>query len=186
MRSHYIYHISIILTRLSMKDYPSNLKTAQLETKLGPMMAVADENGLYLLEFITCQSLRKKLKAVIIPGETSIIKSIKAEIAQYFEGKINQFNTPIHLTGSPFQKRVWEELRTIPFGETRSYLEIAKSLKKPTAFRAVAQANGANQLAIVVPCHRVINANGKLGGYNGGVDRKQWLLEHERYFFTNV
>jgi AraC family transcriptional regulator of adaptative response/methylated-DNA-[protein]-cysteine methyltransferase len=165
------------------------LKAAWLDTRLGPMIAIANENGLYLLEFIDrrglereVESLRTKLKAAIIPGETPIIKSIESEIAQYFDGKNFSFKTPIHLIGSPFQKSVWEELRKIPPGETRSYLEIAKSLKKPTAFRAVAQANGANQLAIIVPCHRVINTNGELGGYGGGITRKRWLLEHEKIF----
>src|SRR5205085_8542550 len=163
------------------------LKAAWLDTKLGPMIAIADENGLYLLEFVDrrgleneVQRLRKKLKAAIIPGETPIIKSIESEITHYFNRTNYVFKTPIHPIGSLFQKRVWEELRKIPLGETRSYLDIAKSLKKPTAFRAVAQANGANQLAIIVPCHRVINTNGELGGYGGGVARKQWLLQHEK------
>lgn len=80
------------------------------------------------------------------------------------------------MIGSAFQKKVWQELKKIPLGETRSYLEIAKAINVPTACRAVARANGANQLAIVVPCHRVINSNGELGGYAGGVLRKQWLL----------
>lgn len=166
------------------------LKTARLDTKLGPMMAIADENALYLLEFVDrrglereIESSRKKLKAAIIPGETRIIKSIESELTHYFDGKNAVFKTPLHLTGTPFQKRVWEELIKIPCGETRSYLDISKSLNKPTAFRAVAQANGANQLAIIIPCHRVINANGELGGYGGGVSRKQWLLEHERKFY---
>lgn len=163
------------------------LKAAWLDTKLGPMIAIADDQGLYLLEFIDrrglereVERLRKKLKIAIIPGETQVIKSIESEITHYFDEKNYVFKTPIHLIGSPFQKRVWEELRKIPPGETRSYLDIAKSLKKPTSFRAVAQANGANQLAIIVPCHRVINTNGELGGYGGGIARKQWLLQHEK------
>jgi AraC family transcriptional regulator, regulatory protein of adaptative response / methylated-DNA-[protein]-cysteine methyltransferase len=165
------------------------LKSAWLDTKLGPMIAIADEKGLYLLEFIDrrglereVERLRKKLKAAIIPGETPIIESIESEIAQYFDAKNAIFKTPIHLMGSSFQKKVWEELKKIPIGETKSYLEIAKLIGKPLAYRAVAQANGANQLAIIIPCHRVINANGELGGYGGGVARKQWLLEHEKNF----
>lgn len=98
----------------------------------------------------------------------------------YFSGKLRQFNTPTHLIGSPFQKKAWLALIDIPYGETRSYLQQAKVIGNPSAYRAVANANGANQLAIVVPCHRIINANGELGGYGGGVNRKQWLLEHER------
>jgi AraC family transcriptional regulator of adaptative response/methylated-DNA-[protein]-cysteine methyltransferase len=163
------------------------LKVTWLDTKLGPMIAIADEDGLYLLEFVDrrglereVESLRKKLTVAIIPGETQIIRSIESEITNYFDGKNLEFKTPIHLVGSPFQKNVWEELKKISPGKTRSYLDIAKSLKKPTACRAVAQANGANQLAIIVPCHRVINTNGELGGYGGGIARKQWLLELEK------
>ncbi len=163
------------------------LKAAWLDTKLGPMIAIADENGLYLLEFVDrrgleneVKRLREKLKAAIIPGETNIIKSIESEIADYFDKKKFVFKTPMHLVGSTFQKSVWQELRKIPPGETCSYLDIAQSLNAPTAYRAVARANGANQLAIIVPCHRVINTNGDLGGYGGGIARKQWLLEHEK------
>ena len=135
-----------------------------------------DRRGLEL----EIQRLRKKVNAAIIPGETAITKNIKTEIKQYFEGERFTFETPLHFIGSAFQKQVWEQLKQIPTGETRSYLEIAKSINAPRAFRAVARANGANQLAIVVPCHRVINANGNLGGYGGGLSRKQWLLNHER------
>jgi len=163
------------------------LKAAWLDTKLGPMIAIADEKELYLLEFVDrrgleneVKKLRNKLKAAIIPGETEIIKSIEIEMVDYFDKRKFLFNTPIHLIGSSFQKNVWEELRKIPPGETRSYLDIAKLLKMPTACRAVARANGANPLAIIVPCHRVINTNGELGGYGGGIVRKQWLLEHEK------
>ncbi len=166
------------------------LKAAWLDTTLGPMIAIADEEGLYLLEFIDRRGLerevetfKKRLKAAVIPGDTPIIKSIESEIANYFAGKSLTFNTPLHTLGSLFQKRVWEELRKIPPGETRSYLDIAKSINHPTAFRAVANANGANPLAIIVPCHRVINTNGEIGGYGGGVARKQWLLGHEKKFF---
>ena len=175
-----------------MKTAPSQvsqhiLKAARWNTTLGPMIAIADEENLYLLEFVDrrrlereIDSLRKKLKVDIIPGQTQITKNIQSEITNYFDGKNIEFKTPIHLIGSPFQKSVWEKLREIPAGETRSYLAIAKSLKKPTAFRAVAQANGANPLSIIVPCHRVINTNSELGGYGGGVARKQWLLNLEK------
>lgn len=165
---------------------PIVLKAAWLDTPLGSMLVVADEKGLYILEFIDRRGLeqeifrlKKKINAVIIPGETSSIESIATELFDYFNKKQFIFKTPIHLIGSPFQKSVWAELIKIPPGETRSYLDIAKSLNAPTACRAVARANGANSLAIIIPCHRVINSNGELGGYGGGVARKQWLLEHE-------
>ncbi|MBS0359091.1 MAG: bifunctional transcriptional activator/DNA repair protein Ada [Proteobacteria bacterium] len=167
------------------------LKASWIDTPLGAMIAIADDDGLYLLEFADrrglereIERLRKKLKAAIIPGETSIIQSIESEISDYFAGKNFVFKTNVHLLGSTFQKLVWEELKKIPVGDTRSYLELAKILKRPSAFRAIAQVNGANQLAIVIPCHRVINTNGELGGYGGGITRKQWLLNHEKLGFS--
>jgi AraC family transcriptional regulator of adaptative response/methylated-DNA-[protein]-cysteine methyltransferase len=98
----------------------------------------------------------------------------------YFDGNLTEFKTPLFFLGSSFQKQVWEALRKIPFGQTRSYAEMATFIGKPSAFRAVANANGANQLAIVVPCHRVINTNGDLAGYGGGIARKKWLIHHEQ------
>lgn len=163
------------------------LKAAWLDTRLGPMIAIGDEDKLYLLEFVDrrglereVERLRKRTKAAIIPGETKPIQSIEKELAHYFDGTLTEFKTPLYLMGSPFQQSVWEQLRQIPPGETRSYADIAYALGNPTAYRAVAQANGANQLAIVIPCHRVINSDGGLGGYGGGLVRKEWLLTHEQ------
>ncbi len=162
------------------------LKASWLDTKLGPMIAISDDDALYLLEFVDCRGLereverlRQRTKSAILPGNTPPLRSIEHELNQYFEGELKTFKTPLFLLGSPFQNRVWEELQKIPFGETRSYADIAKAIGNPTAFRAVANANGANQIAIVIPCHRVINTNGDLGGYGGGVGRKKWLLTHE-------
>jgi len=156
------------------------------------MVTIADESELYLLEFVDrrglereVERLRKKMHAAIIPGQTVPIQSIERELTQYFEGTLTEFKTPLHLIGSPFQQSVWEQLREIPAGETRSYADIALALGKPAAYRAVAQANGANQLAIVIPCHRVINSDGKLGGYGGGVARKEWLSNHEKRGISN-
>ena len=152
------------------------LKASWLDTKLGPMIAIADDEALYLLEFVDrrglereVERLRKRTKSAILPGTTDHIQSIEHELTQYFEGSLKEFKTPLHTLGSPFQTRVWEELQKIPYGETSSYAAIAVSIGKPTAFRAVANANGANQIAIVIPCHRVINSNGDLGGYGGGL-----------------
>ena len=163
------------------------LKASWLDTKLGPMIAIADETSLYLLEFVDrrgleleVERLRLKTKAAIIPGVTDPIKSITLELESYFDGKLPQFKTPLHLLGSPFQRLVWNELMRIPYGQTRSYMAQAEAIGKATAYRAVANANGANQLAIVIPCHRIINSNGDLGGYGGGIRRKQWLIEHEK------
>lgn len=163
------------------------LKAAWIDTRLGPMMAIGDEQHLYLLEFVDrrglereVERLRKRTKSAIIPGTTASIQSIERELALYFDGKLTEFKTPLFLLGSPFQQSVWAQLVQIPPGETRSYADISVALGKPTAFRAVAQANGANQLAILIPCHRVINSNGELGGYGGGLSRKNWLLQHEK------
>jgi AraC family transcriptional regulator of adaptative response/methylated-DNA-[protein]-cysteine methyltransferase len=163
------------------------LKVSCLDTKLGPMIAIADETGLYLLEFVDkrdlereIERLRIKTKAAIIPGISNPIKSITLELEAYFDGKLKQFKTPLHLLGTPFQRLVWEELMRIPYGQTRSYMAQADAIGKTTAYRAVANANGANQLAIIIPCHRIINSNGDLGGYGGGITRKKLLIEHEK------
>lgn len=163
------------------------LTAAWLDTRLGPMIAMADDRALYLLEFVDrrglereVEQLRKQTGMAILPGRTPIIDAIERELTQYFAGGLVTFKTPLYEPGSPFRKQVWAALRNIPSGETRSYAQIAASIGKPSAFRAVAQANGANQLAIIIPCHRVINTDGGLGGYGGGLVRKQWLLDHEQ------
>jgi len=170
----------------NIKEHKSVLKAAWLDTILGPMLAIADEAGLYLLEFVDrrgleleIERLRLKTKSAILPGTTDPITSIDLELKEYFSGQRRDFETPFHLLGSPFQKDVWHELIRIPYGITRSYTDQAKSLNKPSAFRAVANANGANQLAIIIPCHRIISSDGTLGGYGGGTERKRWLIEHE-------
>ncbi|MBA3721476.1 MAG: bifunctional transcriptional activator/DNA repair protein Ada [Parachlamydiaceae bacterium] len=177
----------IMGTAPSKKGQYNVLKAAWLDTPLGPMIAISNEEALYLLEFVDrrglereIERLRKRTNSVIIPGQTSTISSIVKELKLYFEGKLNQFKTPLFLLGSSFQKSVWEELIKIPMGETRSYSELANIMGRPTAFRAAANANGMNQLAIIIPCHRIINANGELGGYGGGLIRKQWLINHEK------
>ena len=177
-----------MVTEKRKKEYYQDvLKASWIDTPLGSMLAVGDDKALYLLEFVDrrglekeIERLRKKTKLPIVPGKPNSIEQIESELEGYFSGKIQEFKTPLFLLGSPFQKRVWEELKKIPRGETRSYAEIAKAIGKPSAFRAVALANGANQFAVVIPCHRVINSNGDMGGYGGGIKRKEWLLKHER------
>jgi methylated-DNA-[protein]-cysteine S-methyltransferase len=106
--------------------------------------------------------------------------AVREQLAEYFAGERQQFDVPLKLAGTPFQQRVWQELVRIPFGTTISYGQLAQCVGKPTASRAVGQANGRNPISIIVPCHRVIGANGKLTGFGGGVDKKQWLLAWER------
>lgn len=163
------------------------LKACWIDTPLGPMLAISDEKELYLLEFVDRRGLEKEIeklrikkKSAIIPGSTFSIKLIKKELELYFSGNLKKFTTPIHMLGSSFQKKVWKELIKIPYGETRSYLQQAKAISLDKAVRAVANANGANQIAIVIPCHRIINHNGKLGGYGGSLARKKWLIAHEK------
>jgi AraC family transcriptional regulator, regulatory protein of adaptative response / methylated-DNA-[protein]-cysteine methyltransferase len=159
-----------------------------IDTVLGPMVAIADDEALYLLEFMTRRGLAREIERLrkrgfaIIPGESRPLQWIESELASYFDGKLTQFKTPYRVFGSEFQQQVWNALCQIHFGETRSYRDQARSLNKPTAYRAVANANGANQLAIIIPCHRIINSDGTLGGYGGGTVIKQWLLEHEQRY----
>lgn len=163
------------------------LKASWIDTPLGPMLAIANDDALFLLEFKDRRGLEReierlatKTKSVIIPGVSKPIHSIEKELKQYFAGNLSSFKTPLFFVGTLFQKRVWDELRRIPLGETCSYSDIATALGKPTAYRAVALANGSNQIAIVIPCHRVIKADGDLCGYAGGLTRKKWLLDHEK------
>ena len=173
----------------SSEKYNHVLTSSWLDTPLGPMLAIADEKFLYLLEFVGRRGLKKEVeklknytKAVILPGNTEIIESIEKEIAAYFAGTLKSFKTPLYIVGSPFQKIVWNELLEIPYGETRSYQEQSIAIEKPTACRAVANANGTNQFAIVIPCHRIIHNDGTVGGYGGGAALKSWLLEHEKNY----
>jgi AraC family transcriptional regulator of adaptative response/methylated-DNA-[protein]-cysteine methyltransferase len=163
------------------------LLARRIETPLGTMLALADDAGLRLLEFVDRRglerelvALRRRLKCAIVPGHHVILDQVAAQLAEYFAGTRDQFDVPLAPVGSEFQLRVWAELGRIPPGQTRSYAEMAKRLGIPKAPRAVGRANGSNMLALVIPCHRVINADGSLNGYAGGVWRKQRLLEHER------
>ncbi len=159
---------------------------AKFETPLGSMTAVADDKSLYLLEFLDQKGFEKemgrieeRLQGRIILGETKPIQQIRSELDQYFQGTLRTFQTPISGLGTPFQHRVWKELQNIPFGQTLSYSDLACAIGRPTARRAVARANSLNPLAIIVPCHRVIEKGGGLGGYAGGVARKEQLLKLE-------
>lgn len=161
------------------------LKTDRINTVLGPMIAIADENMLYLLEFLTKRGLEKEIEAlrkrgyIIRSGRTAPIESITQELSAYFAGTLKEFRTPYRVFGSPFQQEVWLALCKVSYGETKTYLAQAITLGRPNAFRAVANANGANQLAIIIPCHRIISSNGTLGGYSAGLEIKRWLIEHE-------
>lgn len=161
--------------------------TAWIESPMGPLVTAATEKGICLLEFsdrrmldVQFTTLRKLFKSPIVPGENKHIILLRKELKKYFEGTLKQFTVPIVFPGSQFQQKVWNELLKIPSGKTVSYEEIAIKVGTPKAQRAVGHANGLNRIAIVIPCHRVVNKNGNLGGYGGGLWRKQRLLELEK------
>jgi AraC family transcriptional regulator of adaptative response/methylated-DNA-[protein]-cysteine methyltransferase len=126
--------------------------------------------------------LRQRLRTNVVPGEHRHLDAVRSELADYFSGKNLRFNVPLAPVGSPFQLRAWELLRSIPTGETRSYSWMAKKLGDVEMRRAVGRANGDNMICTIIPCHRVIRADGSLCGYGGGLWRKKWLLDHERRF----
>jgi methylated-DNA-[protein]-cysteine S-methyltransferase len=111
--------------------------------------------------------------------------AVRVQLAEYFAGQRREFDVPLKLAGTPFQRRVWQELGRIPYGATISYAQLAQRIGKPTASRAVGHANGRNPISILVPCHRVVGADGRLTGYAGGVDKKRWLLNWERRATSN-
>lgn len=163
------------------------LDLTRIDTPLGPMIACANDKGICLLEFTDrkmlvseFKDLAKRLNASITPGENVHFDRLKTQLSEYFEGKRKDFDLPLDTPGSEFQQSVWKQLRTIPYASTRSYKEQAEVIGKPEAVRAVANANGMNRIAIVIPCHRVIGSDGKLTGYGGGLWRKKYLLDFER------
>lgn len=170
----------------SVKHHDTALRSVQFDTPIGRMIAVGDERDLFLLQFIDQDSLSRQLerlqartKLSIVSGVTAPITSIQRELALYFEGKLSEFKTPLFLGGTSFQKIAWQALYKVPYGRTLSYKDLATAINNPKAYRAVARANATNNIIIVIPCHRVISNDGKLGGYNAGLERKQWLLAHE-------
>lgn len=165
----------------------SQLAADWIETPIGPMIAVADESRLHLLEFndrkalaAEIERLQKRQARGIAHRRTPPIDTVEAGLTRYFAGEAPLPEIDFGDHGTAFEREVWQALRAIPLGETRSYGQLAEALGRPGAGRAVARANGANQLALLLPCHRVIGADGSLTGYAGGLWRKRWLLEHER------
>ncbi len=157
-----------------------------LESPVGPLVAGATDQGVCLLEYSDRRMLATQLESVrqrlgpVLPGTHPLLERLRAELAEYFEGQRREFTVPLVYPGTPFQVKVWDALRRIPYGETYSYEKLAWAVGAPGARRAVGHANGQNRLAILIPCHRVVNKDGKLGGYGGGMWRKQLLLDLER------
>lgn len=160
--------------------------TCDVPSPLGDMIAGATADGLCFLEWhdrggvdrITTR-VEKRYKLPVSPGRNKHLDLLEKELAKYFAGKLKNFTTPLAVSGTAFERAVWQQLLAIPYGETRSYGQIAAALGKPGASRAVGRANGANYAAIIIPCHRVIDGDGKLHGYGGGLWRKKRLLELE-------
>jgi len=171
---------------------PSNTKDkividlTRFETPIGTMFAGATENGVCLLEFTDRRMLETEFKQLtqllngtIVQGDNPHFEELKKQMEEYFAGKRKEFSIPLVTPGSAFLQSVWKELQNIPYGTTRSYKQQANALQSPDAIRAVANANGMNRIAIIIPCHRVIGADGSLTGYGGGLWRKKWLLDLE-------
>ena len=151
------------------------------------MIAGAVEKGICLLEFndrrmlnTELRDLRKFFNTEISEGRNPHIENLRIQLDEYFSGRRKVFDLNLVTPGTEFQKSVWQELLRIPFGTTRSYQEQANALGKAGSIRAVANANGMNRIAIIIPCHRVIGSDGSLTGYGGGLKRKRWLLDHEK------
>lgn len=149
-----------------------------IDSPYGPLTLVADDGelcGLYMVG----QRHRPPEESFGVRDDGTLFDEATRQLAAYFEGELKEFDLPLRLDGTPFQRGVWEQLGQIPYGETRSYGELAEALGNLGASRAVGLANGKNPIGIIVPCHRVVGANGSLTGYGGGLDRKQRLLDFE-------
>lgn len=164
----------------------AELAAAWIDTPLGGMVCVADRDRLHLLEFVERRALPTEMRRLskaahgrIGLGSTAMTDRVEAQLAAYFAKESRGFDLALAQNGTPFQRLVWAELMRIPMGATLSYSELARRIGRPEATRAIARANGANQIAVVIPCHRVLGADGALTGYGGGLWRKEALLRHE-------
>ena len=164
-----------------------SILVTRLLTPLGPMIAGATEDGICLLEFAErrmletqLRRLSKRLDAPFAPGSNAMTGQLDEELAEYFDGRRRAFDVPLVMRGTEFQRLAWEALLRIPYGETCSYEQQARAMGRASAVRAVGRANGDNRIAIVIPCHRVVGADGRLTGYGGGLWRKKALLELEQ------
>jgi O-6-methylguanine DNA methyltransferase len=174
--------------RACLRCQPENSTTvtlATITTPVGPMLAGATDDAIVLCDFAERPMIAAQLASVrrrigpTTEGSTPLLERLETQLAEYFAGTRRDFDLPIEMPGSAFQERVWDELRRIPYGETISYRELADRVDAGQAYRAVGRANGSNRVPIVVPCHRVVAANGGLGGYGGGLAAKRALLDLE-------
>lgn len=163
------------------------IRTAILETPIGNMKAAATREGICMLEFIDRKEIDSEIEEIgkllgmeIKSGSNRHLRALKKQLKEYFRGKRKEFTLPLVHCGTDFQKEVWHSLLKIPYGKTISYISQAEQLSNRSAVRAVAHANGTNRMAILIPCHRVIGSDGDLVGYGGGLERKRWLIDHEK------
>ena len=157
-----------------------SLAFASMPSPVGHLKLVAGDAGLVAILWQGDDPERVRLGAMIEQPDHAVLAEAQRQLADYFAGRRRSFTVKLDFRGSDFQKRVWAELLAIPFGETRTYGEIARQLGRPSASRAVGAANGRNPISIIAPCHRVLGANGALTGFAGGLAAKQFLLDHER------
>ncbi len=157
----------------------------EVASVVGALLIGVRDNRVDFLEFVEAdrdvqlKRLKATLGADVLPGECDLLASARQQMTQYFAGTRQRFDLPLSFNGTPFQNRVWQALIKIPYGETCSYGDIARQVGQPQAMRAVGAANGRNHIPIIIPCHRVVNSNGSLGGFSAGLWRKQKLLELE-------
>lgn len=171
----------------SAVDRESSVWINRVATPLGSMIMGVSDQGLCLLEFAErrmldtqLKRLRQRMGRVFLPGDHPLMQQVKNELDGYFEGSLRKFTVPLQAPGTAFQEAVWQALAAIPYGEVRSYGDIANKIGHPSAVRAVGRANGDNRIAIIIPCHRVVGADGELTGYGGGLWRKEYLLAMEQ------
>jgi methylated-DNA-[protein]-cysteine S-methyltransferase len=150
---------------------------SELSSPIGELLLLGTDIGLTAIR-LSDTGTRAALEEKWQP-ENAVLQTAREQLQAYFEGKLRDFDLPLALNGTPFQRQVWQTLRAIPYGDTMSYSGLAKRIRRPMAARAVGAANGSNRIPIVIPCHRVIAADGSLGGFGLGLDRKHWLLRHE-------
>jgi methylated-DNA-[protein]-cysteine S-methyltransferase len=156
----------------------TEILTSTVESPIGPLTLIARDGALTHVSMPEARHSTAPPDGAIV--DDAWFKDVAAQLGAYFAGELTSFDLEMKLTGTEFQRGVWTQLSAIPYGETISYGELAGRVGNPNASRAVGLANGRNPIAIIVPCHRVIGADGSLTGYGGGLERKTWLLDHER------
>ncbi len=171
---------------LGMTTDTPTLIAKTFETPLCPMRAAATDRGICLLEMGSPERVSREIEELesafdtqLVPGNHPLLDELEAQLCAYFTGDLQSFTLPLDPPGTEWQTKVWNALLTIPYGETRTYGQLATQLENPGGSRAVGLANGKNRISILIPCHRVIASDGTLHGYGGGIERKKWLLEHE-------